>query len=137
MPLDMPPGGAPPVAPKPPGAGVGGPGASPMLSPGGGLGAQASAVEKIKKLHTAVVETINAFPTGSKEQQALLRVAQTLSLFSKEQPGGPPGGVNPAVAAMNAPGGAPPPPMGGGAMPPGGPPMPPGGGGPPEIGAAA
>jgi hypothetical protein len=108
-----------------------------MLSPGGGLGAQTAAIEKIKKLHSGVIEAINQFPTGSKEQQALLRVAQTLSIFSKEggPPGGPPGGpVPPGIAAMNAPGAPPggPPGMPGG--PPGGPPMPPPGG--PELGGA-
>lgn len=104
-----------------------------MLSPGGGLGAQAAAIGKIKDLHKQVIETINQFPQGSKEQQALLRVAQTLSLFTKEQPGAPPpGGVPPAIAAMNAPG-APPP--GGPPGMPGGPPMPPGAG--PEMGAPA
>jgi len=97
-----------------------------MLAPGAGLGAQAAAVNKIKKLAEGVIESINQFPAGSKEQQALLRVAQTLSLFTKEQPGGSggPGAVNPQIAAMNAPGaGGPPLPGGlpGGPMPPGGP----------------
>lgn len=118
------PGGLPPGGPpKPPGApgGPGGPGASPMLSPGAGLGAQASAINKIKELQKGALEAINQFPQGSKEQQALLRVAQTLSVFTREAPG-PTGGVAPGVAAMNAPG-APPGPMPGG-PPPGGPEMP-------------
>lgn len=102
-----------------------------MLAPGAGLGAQASAVNKIKELQRGVIEAINQFPQGSKEQQALLRVAQTLSLFSREGgPGGaPPGGVPPGIAAMNAPGGAPP---GGPPGMPGGPPMPPPGAAGPE-----
>ena len=79
---------------------------------------------RVKKAHEALIEAINAFPVGSKEQQALLRVSQTLSLFAREAPagagGGPPGGgVPPGIAAMNMPGGG---------APPGGPPMPPGGG---------
>ncbi|HEX8835290.1 MAG TPA: hypothetical protein VF748_00010 [Candidatus Acidoferrum sp.] len=129
-----PPGAA--AGPKPPG-GPGGPGATPMMSPGAGLGAQASAINKIKDLQRGVLEAINQFPQGSKEQQALLRVAQTLSIFVREGPGGPPpGGVPPGIAAMNAPGGPPPgAPPGGPPGIPGGPPMPPGGG--PEIGAPA
>lgn len=106
-----------------------------MLSPGGGLGAQAAAINKIKSLHDQVIESINQFPSGSKEQQALLRVAQTLSLFTKQSPAGPgagpPGAVPPGIAAMNAPGGPPP------GAPPGGPPGMPGGPPMPEIGAAA
>jgi len=102
-----------------------------MLSPGAGLGAQASAVGKVKEAHKTLIEAINAFPVGSKEQQALLRVSQTLSLFAREQPPGPggappPGGVPPGIAAMNAPGGMPPGlpggPPGGGPEMPGGPP---------------
>lgn len=103
-----------------------------MLSPGGGLGAQASAINKIKNLHEEVIKTISQFPAGSKEQQALLRVAQTLSLFTKEAPG-PGGGVPPGIAAMNAPGAGPPP--GGPPGLPGGPPMPPSGAAGPEMSA--
>ena len=100
-----------------------------MLSPGAGLGAEAGARMRVKKAHEALIEAINAFPVGSKEQQALLRVSQTLSLFAREAPagpgaGGPPGGVPPGIAAMNAPGG----------LPSGGPPgMPPGGGAEPPM----
>src|SRR5262249_59387419 len=91
MPPTPGPPGSPPGAAKPPGApaGPGGPGASPMLSPGAGLGAEASARMRVKKAHEALIEAINAFPVGSKEQQALLRVAQTLSLFAREAPAAP------------------------------------------------
>lgn len=105
-----------------------------MLSPGGGLGAQAAAINKIKSLHDQVIESIGQFPSGSREQQALLRVAQTLSLFTKQGPGGPggagagpPGGVPPAISAMNMPGAPPGPPGMPPMPPPGGPEMPAGG----------
>jgi hypothetical protein len=87
-----------------------------MLSPGAGLGAQAAAMDKIKKLYEAAIETLNQFPAGSKEQQGLLSVARTLSPFMKEQ-SAPADGVATGVKAMNAPGAGGPPNLPGG-MPP-------------------
>lgn len=50
-----------------------------MLSPGGGAGNKAAAVQKIKTAADVIVLAMNAFEVGSKEQQALMRAAQALS----------------------------------------------------------
>jgi len=104
-----------------------------MMSPGAGLGAEAAARGKVKDAQRTLLEAINAFPPGSKEQQALLRVSQTLSLFAREEPaGGMAGGIPPGIQKMNMPGGPPP---GGPPGLPGGPPGMPGAG--PEMPGAA
>jgi hypothetical protein len=79
-----PPGG--PIMPKAPTGGPPGPGASPMLSPGAGAGNKAAATQMVKALIPGLLKAAMAFESGSKEQQALLRAAQSLNpLFGKAE----------------------------------------------------
>src|SRR6516164_11808577 len=64
----------------------GGPGGGPMVSPGGGAGNLASAISQIKTVHTALTKHLNAFPAGSKEQQAVFRALQALNTVIKDAP---------------------------------------------------
>jgi hypothetical protein len=99
--------------PKSPVGGPSGPGGSPMLSPGGGEGNQAAAIQSIKAVMPAILKASMAFPSGSKEQQAILRAIQSLNpVFGKaEGTNMVPAGL--AAMAMQAKGGplsaAPPP----------------------------
>lgn len=99
--------------PKSPVGGPAGPGGSPMLSPGGGAGNQAAAVQSIKAVLPAILKASMAFPAGSKEQQAILRAVQALNpIFGKAEGSNMvPAGL--AAMAMSAKGGpmssAPPP----------------------------
>ncbi len=84
----MPPGGASPApsVPKSPIGGPGGPGSSPMLSPGGGAGNRAAAVQQVKAVLPALLHASMAFDAGSKEQQALIRAVQSLNpIFGKAE----------------------------------------------------
>ena len=80
----IPGGGQPPVMPKSPVGGPGGPGGTPMVSPGGGAGNQAAAMVGVKKCHDALTGYLNAFPTGTKEQQALFRALSALNTIVKD-----------------------------------------------------
>lgn len=127
----MPGGGM--AMPKSPVGGAGGPGGSPMVSPGGGAGNMAAAMVGVKRAHAALTGYLTAFPAGSKEQQAMFRALAALNTIVKDAPaetsaasqrqndvqgastsgplaGAPPPGV--ASAPLPAP-----PPMPGGGMP--------------------
>jgi|SRR5215475_12657430 len=78
-----PPGGSP-VVPKSPIGGPGGPGGSPMLSPGGGAGLKADATAKIKAASEALLVASLSFEHGSKEQNALLEAVRSLKIFGKQ-----------------------------------------------------
>ena len=72
--------------PKSPIGGPGGPGGSPMMSPGGGEGNAAAAVQSIKAVMPAILKASMAFPSGSKEQQAILRAVAALNpIFGKAE----------------------------------------------------
>jgi hypothetical protein len=96
------PGAAPsPVLPKSPVGGPGGPGASPMMSPGGGAGNQAAAVQRVKGILPMLLETALAWPVGSKEQRSLVDAFRSLSsAFGKGDQSNVPAGI--AAMAMNA-----------------------------------
>lgn len=79
------PGGAP-MLPKSPVGGPSGPGGSPMLSPGGGAGNKAAAVQQVKAVMPAIMMAMMAFEAGSKEQQALNRALSALGpIFGKAE----------------------------------------------------
>jgi hypothetical protein len=80
-------GGAPPsMMPKQPTGGPGGPGASPMLSPGAGAGNKAAAMQAVKPAIEILLKAAMAFDGGSKEQQALLRAVSSLNpIFGKAE----------------------------------------------------
>ena len=81
--------GGPPGAgmmPKSPIGGPGGPGGSPMVSPGGGAGNIANAMTGVKTCHTSLTGYLSAFPAGSKEQQALFRALAALNTIVKDAP---------------------------------------------------
>lgn len=72
--------------PKSPMGGPGGPGASPMLSPGGGEGNKAAAIQSVKAVLPAILKASMAFEAGSKEQQAILRAVSALNpIFGKAE----------------------------------------------------
>lgn len=72
--------------PGSPTGGPGGPGATPMLSPGGGDGNKAAAVATIKGIMPALYKGMMAFEPGSKENQAILRALSALSpIFGKAE----------------------------------------------------
>jgi len=74
------------MIPKSPIGGPGGPGGSPMLSPGGGAGNKAAAIQQVKAVLPAIIMAMMAFEAGSKEQQALMRAASALNpLFGKAE----------------------------------------------------
>jgi len=84
------PGGAPddagPIVPKSPIGGPGGPGGSPMMSPGAGAGNRAAATQQIKAVMPALLMSAMAFESGSKEQQAILRAISSLNpIFGKAE----------------------------------------------------
>ena len=130
-----PPGGPPPPSlPKSPIGGPGGPGASPMMSPGGGAGARANSMNQIRAANDTLLLAVASFDQGSKEQQAILRAITALNTISSRATGA--NMVPAALAAMAQASSrgplttAPPPGMAGGMGPsgPGGPPPMPGGG---------
>ena len=72
--------------PKSPMGGPQGPGGSPMMSPGGGAGNKAAAVQSVKAVMTILLKASMAFEAGSKEQQALLRAMSSLNpIFGKAE----------------------------------------------------
>lgn len=132
-------GAEPPIVPKSPIGGPGGPGGSPMMSPGAGAGNRAAATQQIKAVMPALLMSAMAFDSGSKEQQAILRAISSLNpIFGKAEgqnmvpaglasmaqaakSAGGPSGIGaappPGIApAPDAPPPAPPPPGGGGPM---------------------
>jgi hypothetical protein len=57
-----------------------------MLSPGGGAGNKAAAVQSVKAVMPLILKAAMAFEGGSKEQQALLRAAAALNpVFGKAE----------------------------------------------------
>lgn len=85
-PLAPPPEAPGAALPKSPVGGPQGPGGSPMLSPGGGAGNAAAAVQSIKAVLPAILKASMAFPAGSKEQQAILRAVASLNpIFGKAE----------------------------------------------------
>ena len=57
-----------------------------MLSPGGGAGNKAAAVQSIKSLMPGLLHASMAFEAGSKEQQAVLRAVSALNpIFGKAE----------------------------------------------------
>ena len=74
------------MMPKSPVGGPGGPGGSPMMSPGGGAGNKAAATQQVKAVIPALLVASMAFEAGSKEQQALLRAISSLNpMFGKAE----------------------------------------------------
>ena len=130
-----PPGLGPPRLPGSPIGGPGGPGASPMVSPGNGAGLKAAATEQIKSCMRNIQVAGLSFDPGSKEFNAVMGALRTLNaIFGKpsdvdldrsararmaQPPPGPLAGMSPAGMAGG----------GGGA-----PPAPPPGMGPSEVG---
>lgn len=99
--------------PKSPMGGPGGPGGSPMLSPGGGAGNKAAATQQVKAVIPALLVASMAFEAGSKEQQALLRAISSLNpIFGKAEGSNmvPAGLATMAQAAKQGPLSAAPPP---------------------------
>jgi len=72
------------MMPKSPVGGPGGPGSSPMMSPGGGAGNRADAMTKIKSANAALLMASLAFEQGGKEQQAILRAVTALNTISSK-----------------------------------------------------
>jgi hypothetical protein len=57
-----------------------------MLSPGGGAGNRAAAMQQVKTLMPGLLHASLAFDSGSKEQQAILRAISALNpLFGKAE----------------------------------------------------
>jgi hypothetical protein len=57
-----------------------------MMSPGGGAGNRAAAVQQIKALMPGLLVASMAFEAGSKEQQAVLRAVSALNpIFGKAE----------------------------------------------------
>lgn len=76
------------VLPKSPMGGPGGPGASPMASPGGGAGNQAAALSNIKACMRTMQMSMLAYEPGSKEFQGLMRALSALNPLFGESKGG-------------------------------------------------
>lgn len=101
------------AVPKSPVGGPSGPGGSPMLSPGGGEGNKAAAVQTIKAVMPAILKASMAFESGSKEQQSILRAISALNpIFGKAEGTNmvPAGLATMAMAAKQGPLSAAPPP---------------------------
>lgn len=99
-----------------------------MMSPGGGQGARAAAIQKIRAISESLLAQSGAFDVGSKEQQTVLRAVTALNSLLGKNPTGT-NMVPAAIQAMlrDAGGKGPPPP------PPGMSGAPPGPGGPPPM----
>jgi len=130
----MTPGGPLPGKPSLPGNPMGGPpgpGASPMTSPGAGPGNEAATDALVSGVMQTLYKALQAYPLGSKKQQAVLNAVRALTAnFAKQQdaglvpsavaqmamtnkPGGPLGAPMPPLAPPPPPGGAPGGPLGG------------------------
>jgi hypothetical protein len=84
-----------------------------MMSPGGGAGNKAAAVQQIKAVLPALLLASMAFEGGSKEQQAVLRAVQSLNpIFGKAEGSNmvPAGLASMAQASKQGPPSAAPPP---------------------------
>ena len=73
------------MLPKSPIGGPGGPGASPMVSPGNNAGAKAAAIAKIRAVHETLKGLLTDFPTNSKEERILLDAIRKLSSLVARQ----------------------------------------------------
>jgi hypothetical protein len=79
-----PPGGGAPVLPKSPIGGAGGPGASPMVSPGNNAGGKAAAAAKIKACMQTIQIAALSYEPGSKEFNGVMGALRSLnSVFGK------------------------------------------------------
>jgi hypothetical protein len=108
-----------------------------MLSPGGGAGNKAAAIQSVKAVMPMLLHASMAFEGGSKEQQALLRALSSLNpLFGRAEGANmvPAGLATMAQASQKGPLSAAPPP---GLISNNQPPPGMGGGGPPEPPGAA
>jgi len=84
-----------------------------MLSPGGGAGNKAAAIQQVKAVMPALLHASMAFDAGSKEQQALIRAVSSLNpIFGKAEGANmvPAGLATMAQAAKQGPLSAAPPP---------------------------
>jgi hypothetical protein len=85
----MTPGGPMPKAPGLPGnpmGGPGGPGGSPMASPGAGAGNEAATDALIAGVMQTLYKALQAYPLGSKKNQAVLNAIRALSAnFAKQE----------------------------------------------------
>jgi len=84
-----------------------------MLSPGGGAGNKAAAVQSVKAVMPMLLKASMAFEAGSKEQQALLRAMSSLNpIFGKAEGANmvPAGLAQMAMASKQGPLSAAPPP---------------------------
>jgi hypothetical protein len=84
-----------------------------MLSPGGGAGNKAAAIQSVKAVMPAILMASMAFEAGSKEQQAILRAVSALNpIFGKAEGANmvPAGLATMAQAAKQGPLSAAPPP---------------------------
>ena len=129
-----------PALPGNPMGGPSGPGAPPMASPGGGAGNEAATDALVSGVMQTLYKALQAYPLGSKKQQAVLNAVRALTANFAKQEGQAlvPSAIQ--QMAMNAkPGGpmanAPMPPIAP-APPPGGPPPGAGGPGAPDMLAA-
>ncbi|MBO0710755.1 MAG: hypothetical protein J2P47_05685, partial [Acetobacteraceae bacterium] len=120
-------GGGPPMMPGSPIGGPGGPGPSPMVSPGQGLGQKAAATQAIKTCMRNIQIAGLSFDPGSKEFNAVMGALRSLNgVFGKptdvdtepsarmrmaQPPPGPLAGAPPAGIAGGPGGGGPGPPM--------------------------
>jgi hypothetical protein len=82
------PGG--PLPPKPmlpgnPAGGPGGPGASPMVAPGHGAGNEAATDAMVAGVMQTLYKALQAYPLGSKKNQAVLNAIRALSPNFAEQ----------------------------------------------------
>jgi hypothetical protein len=84
-----------------------------MMSPGGGAGNKAAAVQSVKAVMPMLLKASMAFEAGSKEQQALLRAMSSLNpIFGKAEGANmvPAGLAQMAMAAKGGPMSSAPPP---------------------------
>src|SRR5215475_1697110 len=80
----MPGGAGPPRLPGSPIGGAGGPGASPMVSPGQGAGVKAAAVAQIRSCMRNIQVAALSFDPGSKEFNGVMGALRSLnSVFGK------------------------------------------------------
>lgn len=124
------------MLPKSPIGAPGGPGASPMVSPGNNAGAKAAATGKIKACMSTMLSVAHTFEPGTKEFNALMGSLRTLNgMFGKpsDQDLVPAARRQIAQAPKPPLAGSPPAGLGGGPPPPQPPPGMGGGGPPPEM----
>ena len=117
-----------PALPGNPMGGPSGPGAPPMASPGGGAGNEAATDALVSGVMQTLYKALQAYPLGSKKQQAVLNAVRALTANFAKQEGQAlvPSAIQ--QMAMNA---KPSGPMANAPMPPIPPAPPPGGGAPP------